>query len=167
MRIEPVEIEWKRKNGTKLKARLSGRGVCNERGDFAGYEIIAVDITEQRALEEHLRQQASSDSLTGLANHRRLFEGLHAEIGRSKRTERGFCLLLLALDGLKGINDQFGHLVGDRALFRLARTLEDCCRSVDTAARQGGDEFALVLPETSRAAAALVARRICSLLAKD
>ena len=167
MRIEPVEIEWKRKNGTALRARLSGRGVCNEHGDFVGYEIIAVDITEQRALEDHLRRQASSDSLTGLANHRRLFEVLHAEIGRSKRTERGFCLLLLDLDGLKGINDQFGHLAGDRALFRLARTLEDCCRSIDTAARQGGDEFALVLPETSRAAAALVARRICSLLAKD
>jgi diguanylate cyclase (GGDEF)-like protein/PAS domain S-box-containing protein len=167
MRIEPVEIEWKRKNGTSLKARLSGRGVCNERGDFVGYEIIAVDITEQRALEDHLRRQASSDSLTGLANHRRLFEVLHAEIGRSKRTERGFCLLLLDLDGLKGINDQFGHLAGDRALFRLARTLEDCCRSVDTAARQGGDEFALVLPETSPAAVALVARRICNLLAKD
>ena len=167
MRIEPVEIEWKRKNGTALRARLSGRGVCNEHGDFVGYEIIAVDITEQRALEDHLRRQASSDSLTGLANHRRLFEVLHAEIGRSKRTERGFCLLLLDLDGLKGINDQFGHLAGDRALFRLARTLEDCCRSIDTAARQGGDEFALVLPETSPAAAALVARRICNLLAKD
>lgn len=167
MRIEPVEIEWKRKNGTHLRARLSGRGVCNERGDFVGYEIIVVDITEQRALEDHLRRQASSDSLTGLANHRRLFEVLHAEIGRSKRTERGFCLLLLDLDGLKGINDQFGHLAGDRALFRLARTLEDCCRSVDTAARQGGDEFALVLPETGPTAAALIARRICNLLEKD
>jgi diguanylate cyclase (GGDEF)-like protein/PAS domain S-box-containing protein len=167
MCIEPVEIEWKRKNGSALKARLSGRGVCNEHGDFVGYEIIAVDITEQRALEDHLRRQASSDSLTGLANHRRLFEVLHAEIGRSKRTERGFCLLLLDLDGLKGINDQFGHLAGDRALFRLARTLEDCCRSVDTAARQGGDEFALVLPETGPAAASLVARRICNLLEKD
>src|SRR3984893_7068078 len=152
MRIEPVEIEWKRKNGTILKARLSGRGIYSDHGDFAGYEIIAVDITEQRALEDHLRRQASSDSLTGLANHRRLFELLQAEIGRSKRTERDFSLLLLDLDGLKEINDRFGHLTGDRALFRLARTLEDCCRSIDTAARQGGDEFALVLPETSPAA---------------
>jgi diguanylate cyclase (GGDEF)-like protein len=167
MRIEPVEIEWKRKNGTALKVRLSGHGVCNERGNFVGYEIIAVDITEQRAIEDYLRRQASSDSLTSLANHRRLFEVLHTEIERSKRTERGFCLLLLDLDGLKGINDRFGHLAGDRALFRLARTLEDCCRSIDTAARQGGDEFALVLPETGPADATLVARRICDLLAKD
>jgi diguanylate cyclase (GGDEF)-like protein/PAS domain S-box-containing protein len=167
MRIEPVEIDWKRKNGTTLKSRLSGRGVFNERGEFAGYEIIAVDITEQRALEEQLRHQAFSDSLTGLANHRRLFEVLQAEICRSQRTEREFTLLLLDLDGLKEINDRFGHLVGDRALCRMAQTLTDCRRSIDTAARQGGDEFALVLPETGAAAGTLVARRICDLLARD
>jgi len=167
VRIEPVEIEWKRKNGTSLKLRLSGRGVFGEQGMFVGYEIIAVDVTEQRALEDHLRHQALSDSLTGLANHRRLFEVLHAEICRSKRTEREFSLLLLDLDGLKAINDRFGHLAGNRALCRLGQVLADCCRSVDTAARQGGDEFALVLPETGAAAATLVARRICELLMED
>jgi diguanylate cyclase (GGDEF)-like protein len=167
VRIEPTEIDWKRDNGTTLRVRLSGRGVFDERGDFAGLEIIAVDVTEQRALEDHLRHQALSDSLTGLANHRRLFEVLHAEICRSKRTEREFSLLLLDLDGLKEINDRFGHLTGNRALCRLAQILTDCCRSVDTAARQGGDEFALVLPETGLAAGSLVATRICDLLAKD
>jgi diguanylate cyclase (GGDEF)-like protein/PAS domain S-box-containing protein len=167
LQIEPVEIEWKRKDGTTLKARLSGRAVYDDHGNFAGHEIIAVDVTEQRTLEDHLRHQASCDSLTGLANHRRLFEVLHAEICRSKRTGREFSLLLLDLDGLKELNSKFGHLVGDRALCRLAQTLADCCRSLDTAARQGGDEFALVLPETGIAAATLVARRICDLLAKD
>jgi diguanylate cyclase (GGDEF)-like protein len=141
--------------------------VYSDAGVFLGYEIIAVDITEQRELEEHLRHQASSDSLTGLANHRRLFEVLHAEIGRSNRTGREFSLLLLDLDGLKKINDRDGHLAGDRVLCRLARVLKDCSRSIDTPARQGGDEFALVLPETSAAAAILVARRICELLADD
>jgi diguanylate cyclase (GGDEF)-like protein/PAS domain S-box-containing protein len=167
VRIEPVEIEWKRENGTTLKARLSGRGVFDEHGDFHGYEIIVVDITEQRALEDQLRRQALTDSLTGLANHRRLFDVLQAEIYRSKRTEREFSLLLLDLDGLKAINDRFGHLAGNRALCRLAQSLTDCCRSIDTAARQGGDEFAVVLPETGASAATLVARRICDLLAKD
>jgi diguanylate cyclase (GGDEF)-like protein/PAS domain S-box-containing protein len=166
-RIEPVEIEWKRKNGTILKARLSGRGVFDGRDEFVGYQIIVVDITEQRALEERLRRQALSDSLTGLANHRRLFEVLQSEICRTKRTEREFSLLLLDLDGLKEINDRYGHLAGNRALCRLARTLVDCCRSLDTAARQGGDEFALVLPETGAATASLVARRIRDLLAND
>ena len=167
IRFEPIEVDWKRKNGTTLKARLSGRGVYGDDRDFVGYEVIAVDITEQRALEEQLRHQAFSDSLTGLANHRRLFEVLQSEISRSKRTEREFSLLLLDLDGLKKINDQLGHLAGDRALCRLAQILTDCRRSIDTAARQGGDEFALVLPETGPAAAVLVARRICDLLATD
>jgi len=165
--IEPVETEWKRKNGTALKVRISGRGVYDEHGDFSGHEIIAVDITEQRTLEEQLRRQASSDSLTGLANHRRLFEALHAEICRSRRTGREFCLLLLDLDGLKDINDRYGHQAGDRSLCRLASVLADCCRNVDTAARQGGDEFALVLPETGAAAATQVALRICHRLATD
>ena len=166
-RIEPVEMEWKRRDGTKLKARLSGRGVYDDHGNFAGHEIIVVDVTEQRTLEDQLRHQALSDSLTGLGNHRRLFEVLHAEICRTKRTGREFSLLLLDLDGLKWINDQFGHQVGSRALCRLAEIVADCCRSVDTAARHGGDEFALVLPETGPTAAALVGQRICDLLAKD
>ena len=167
MRSDPIEVEWKRKNGTPLKVRLSGRGVFDEHGDCAGHEIIAIDITEQRTLEEQLRHQASSDSMTDLANHRRLFEALHAEICRSKRTNREFSLILLDLDGLKEINDRYGHLAGDRALCRLAHILADCSRSVDTAARQGGDEFALVLPETGFAAATLVAHRICSLVGED
>jgi diguanylate cyclase (GGDEF)-like protein/PAS domain S-box-containing protein len=166
-RIEPVELDWKRKDGTILKARISGRGIADDRGNIAGHEIIVMDVTEQRTLEDQLRHEAASDSLTGLANHRRLFEVLHSEICRSKRTGREFSLLLLDLDGLKKINDQFGHLVGDRALCRLSQVVSDCCRSLDTAARQGGDEFALVLPETGAAAASLVARRICDLVSKD
>ena len=166
-RIEPVELEWKRKDGTKLRARLSGRGIYDDHGNFAGHEIIVVDVTEQRMLEGQLRHQASSDSMTGLANHGRLFEVLHAEICRSERTGREFSLLLLDLDGLKKINDRFGHLAGSRALCRLAQIIKDCSRSIDTAARHGGDEFALVLPETNAAAARLVEQRIHELLAKD
>jgi diguanylate cyclase (GGDEF)-like protein/PAS domain S-box-containing protein len=163
-RGEPIEVEWKRKNGTILKARLSGRDAFDEQGNFNGCEIIAVDITEQRRLEAQLRLQASTDSLTGLANHGRLLDVLHAEVSRSKRTGREFSIVLLDLDGLKNINDQFGHLAGNRALCRVAQILKDCCRSIDTAARHGGDEFAVVLPETSAASAALVARRIFELL---
>jgi two-component system cell cycle response regulator len=92
---------------------------------------------------------------------------LHTEIGRSKRTGRAFALMLFDLDQFKKINDQYGRLVADRGLGRLANILRSCSRSTDTAARQGGDEFALVLPETGAADAGLVAERICELLAKD
>jgi two-component system cell cycle response regulator len=166
-RIDPMEAEWKRKDGTALRIRLSGRGVYDDHGNFAGHEIIVVDTTEQQTLEDQLRHQASTDSLTGLGNHRCLFEVLQAEISRSGRSGREFSILLLDLDGLKKINDRFGHAVGSRALCRLAQILTDCCRSIDTAARHGGDEFAVVLPETPKAAGASVAQRICDLVKKD
>lgn len=167
LKVQPFETEWKRKNDTILKVRISGQSAFDDHGNFAGHEIIAVDVTEQRTLEDQLRHQASSDSLTGLANHRRLFEVLHAEICRSQRSGREFSLALLDLDGLKQINDQFSHQAGDRALCRLGQILKDSCRAIDTAARHGGDEFALVLPETNGAAATRLARRICELLERE
>jgi diguanylate cyclase (GGDEF)-like protein/PAS domain S-box-containing protein len=163
---DPLETEWKRKNGASIKVRLSGREVKNER-ETESYEIIVENITQQRKLEDHLRQQAAKDSLTGLANYRHLVETVDSEIMRSERTAREFALLFLDLDGLKQINDRFGHLVGSQALCRLADVLCICSRKVDTAARFGGDEFALVLPETGRMPANLVARRICDSLAND
>jgi diguanylate cyclase (GGDEF)-like protein/PAS domain S-box-containing protein len=163
---EPLEIDWKRKNGTTLKVRLSGREVSSA-DERDSYEIIVEDVTQQRKLEDHLRQQAAKDSLTGLANYRHLVETVDMEIKRSERTEREFALLFLDLDGLKQINDRFGHLVGSQALCRLADVLCICSREMDTPARFGGDEFALVLPETGQVPASLVARRICDSLAND
>jgi diguanylate cyclase (GGDEF)-like protein/PAS domain S-box-containing protein len=163
---DPLEIEWRRKNGATLKVRLSGREVKNE-GETASYEIIVENVTQQRKLEDHLRQQAAKDALTGLANYRHLVETVDSEIKRSERTAREFALLFLDLDGLKKINDRFGHLVGSQALCRLADVLCICSRKVDTPARFGGDEFALVLPETGEAPANLVAQRICASLAND
>jgi diguanylate cyclase (GGDEF)-like protein/PAS domain S-box-containing protein len=165
--IEGFEMECLRKDGATVKVRMSGRGVYTGSGAFDGYEMIVGDVTEQEAREGRLREQAETDSLTGLANHRRLFEVLHTEISRSKRTGREFALMLLDVDQFKKINDKYGHLLGDRALCRLTNALRSCSRSIDTAARQGGDEFALVLPETGAADAALVGDRICELLAKD
>ena len=162
----PLEIEWKRKNGSILKVRLSGREVNNE-GEAGSYEIIVEDITQQRKLEVHLRQLAAKDPLTGLANYRHLVETVNNEIKRSERTARAFALLFLDLDGLKLINDHFGHIAGSQALCRLADVLSLCSRKIDTPARFGGDEFALVLPETGQVPANLVALRICHSFAND
>jgi diguanylate cyclase (GGDEF)-like protein/PAS domain S-box-containing protein len=164
---DPIEIEWNRKDQTTLKVRLSGREVVDEQGKLEAYEVIVEDITKQRELEDHLRRQAARDSLTGLANYRQLVDVLDSEINRSKRTGREFAVLFFDLDRLKLINDQFGHIMGSQALCRVADILFSCCRDIDTSARFGGDEFAVVLPETNAEAANLVARRICECVAND
>jgi diguanylate cyclase (GGDEF)-like protein len=131
------------------------------------YEVIVEDITKQRELEDHLRRLAASDPLTGLANYRHLIDALDMEIRRSNRTGREFSLLLFDMDGLKQLNDRFGHMTGSQALCRTADALTLFCRDIDTAARFGGDEFALLLPETGREAAHSVARRISTSIAED
>ncbi len=92
---ESVEIEWNRKDHTLVKVRLSGREVLGDQGELEAYEVIAEDVTRQRELEDHLRRQAASDPLTGLANYRCLVDVLDSEIKRSRRTNREFALVAL------------------------------------------------------------------------
>jgi diguanylate cyclase (GGDEF)-like protein len=135
----------------------------------AGGVAIALvgTVMDNARLFEQVRQLAVSDSLTGLANYRWLVQVLHAEIQRSQRSGRPFAILLFDLDHLKLINDRFGHLVGSRALCRLGRVLRTNCRAMDTAARYGGDEFVLVLPEAGAEAAERVGQRIRERLSAD
>lgn len=165
--VEPLETEWKRTDGSSLKVRLSGRPVSTEEGKRDGYEIIVENITKQRELEDRLREQAARDPLTGLANWKQLAEVVENEIERSRSTGREFALLLFDLDGLKQINSRYGHITGSEALCRLADVLAAGCRDIDTAARFGGDEFAVVLPETGAEAATMVAKRLCANLEAD
>jgi diguanylate cyclase (GGDEF)-like protein len=129
--------------------------------------LLGATLLDNAQLFRQVRILAISDSLTGLANYRRLIDVLQNELERSGRTNRAFSILLMDLDGLKLINDRHGHLTGSRALCRVAAILRLNCRSIDTAARYGGDEFALVLPETNESAAQQVAERIQRCLAED
>jgi diguanylate cyclase (GGDEF)-like protein len=129
--------------------------------------VLAAESTEHKRAEEHVRQLADSDPLTGLANYRRLIEYLDSEIKRYSRSHKAFAILLLDLDHLKKINDTYGHLVGSRALCRLADILRLNSREIDLAARYGGDEFVVVLPETDAVAAKQVAERIARRLGTD
>jgi diguanylate cyclase (GGDEF)-like protein len=129
--------------------------------------VLAAAVAERTEAVDRLRRLAVSDPLTGLSNYRQLAHALDAEIRRSSRTDRPFAVVLMDLDGLKQINDRYGHLVGSLALRRVAETLLGSCRGIDTAARFGGDEFALVLPETGDAAAWHVARRVADRVSRD
>lgn len=129
--------------------------------------VLGGALLDNSRLFMQVQQLAISDPLTGLANYRHLIDVLESEIERSGRTGREFSVLLLDLDGLKSVNDRFGHLVGSRALRRLADVLRVHSRAVDTPARYGGDEFALVMPETGALAARRVAGRIRARLASQ
>lgn len=141
--------------------------LMDERRQFCGCVGAAVDITERKWTEEQLVHLAITDPLTGLANYRSFHDTLGREITRSSRTGRPFALLLLDLDGLKQVNDSHGHLTGSRALCRLGDALRAGCRSMDTAARFGGDEFGVILPEADLDVALAVARRISEGLWND
>jgi diguanylate cyclase (GGDEF)-like protein len=131
-----------------------------------GLALAGVVAEHRRALEQ-LRLLAVTDPHTGLANYRKLIDVLHAEVRRSQRTGRSFSVLFLDMDGLKRINDRHGHLVGTLALRRVADALRATCRALDTPARFGGDEFAVVLPETEDTGALQVARRVSERIAAD
>lgn len=135
---------------------------------LASYAVLLggalLDITH---LFRDIQRLAVTDSVTGLANYRRLMDCLALEIQRTGRTGRPFAVLLFDLDGLKRINDQLGHLVGTQALCRVADVLRVESRAIDTAARHGGDEFALILPETAKDGAEEVLTRVCHRVAND
>jgi diguanylate cyclase (GGDEF)-like protein len=129
--------------------------------------VLGGTLLDNAQLFDQVSHLAASDPLTGLANHRRLIEVLETEIQRSRRTGRSFAVLLFDLDGLKKINDRFGHLTGSRAIKRLGAALGSGSRAIDTPARYGGDEFALILPESGESEATQAAFRICEQLKSD
>jgi len=122
--------------------------------------VLAAVVAERRKAAEQLQYLSERDGLTGLANYRRLHEVIGSEIERVGRTERPFALLLMDLDDFKSINDRLGHVTGNRALVRVAEAMSASCRAVDTPGRFGGDEFAMILPETDATEALAVAGRI-------
>jgi len=116
--------------------------------------------TSWAAVMDHWRHYALTDSITGLRTRRFFEEELDRELKRSLRRGISSALMMLDLDEFKAINDQFGHHTGDEILRRFARVLIRDMRAIDTVARIGGDEFAVILPETDTAGARFVAARI-------
>jgi diguanylate cyclase (GGDEF)-like protein len=121
--------------------------------DVAGLAITNADTSA------HLLAQATSDPLTGLLNHRAFQERVENEVARAQRYGRPLAIVLLDLDYFKSINDSYGHQAGDAALMQAASLLEEGARAGDVLGRIGGDEFALLLPETTAEHALPIAER--------
>ncbi len=122
--------------------------------------VAMVIAREQRRARDAAIRMSTVDSLTGLFNRAFFFAAVEREIARSARTSRGFCLLMMDLDELKAINDRYGHFIGDRVLSAVGGVIREGVRRIDTAARYGGDEFVVLLPETEVSGAWVLAEKI-------
>ena len=116
-------------------------------------------------LFEKIQRQATTDGLTGLANHKTFYEILEKELWRSRRYGGQISLIMVDVDNLKKINDAYGHRAGDKVIREISRKVKECIRQIDTAARYGGDEFAVILPNTSLIDATVVAERMVGAVA--
>jgi len=117
-------------------------------------------LDERDKMIKQLQRLTIEDSLTGLYNSRHFFDQLDREIKRSERYLYPISLIFIDIDNFKRINDTYGHMIGDQILSRIAKKIQACLRSHDTAYRFAGDEFTVILPETTSGAAKSVADRI-------
>jgi diguanylate cyclase (GGDEF)-like protein len=158
--------------GLPLKTGTQTVGVMNiayrARQDFTEERLRLLGLLSDQAaiaiynaaLHDFVKHQAVTDPLTSLANRRAFSDRLDEEIRRSKRYEHPFTLVMMDINGFKAINDNFGHPVGDLTLQQVASCLVSSVRDTDFVARYGGDEFALILPETSKEKAAILIEHI-------
>jgi diguanylate cyclase (GGDEF)-like protein len=123
-------------------------------------EALEKEVAESRVAQAELERLAVTDPLTGLLNRRDFFESLEAEVARARRYDRALSVLMIDVDHFKNVNDTMGHRAGDSALVAVSRRLELGLRDSDIACRYGGEEFAILLPETDLAEARLAAERL-------
>jgi diguanylate cyclase (GGDEF)-like protein len=148
-------------DGTRLFLYPGKGGFQKETRKLAEWLAAQAGIALENArLHEEVRRQATTDELTSLVNRRRFIEALEAELERARRFATPLSVVLADLDDFKLINDGFGHHAGDHALRAFGDLLQTQVRDIDVAGRLGGEEFGVLLPETSVEAAAVVAARM-------
>jgi diguanylate cyclase (GGDEF)-like protein/PAS domain S-box-containing protein len=139
--------------------------IYDEKGEFKHFLVVSREITERRMYEEILKHMAYHDPLTGIPNSRLFKERLEQSLKEAKRYNRKMAIIYMDLDKLKEINDTLGHDAGDELLKQFAKRVQGCIRESDTLARQGGDEFTLIMPEIqAEQDAANLANRIIDVL---
>jgi two-component system cell cycle response regulator len=160
-----IEAELKTRCGNSIPFLFSGkRIIVNGVAYLSG---LGVDLTERKALEMKLLTQANMDDLTGLPNRRHFTRVVEAQLSRQRRHGRPCSMVMIDVDHFKMINDGYGHQVGDLALKHIAAILAGAVRESDTAARIGGEEFAILLVDATDEMALEAAERIRQLIASS
>jgi len=158
-----VEYKVQCSDGTSFPALLRTSSI--REGDMTtGERGILIDISKLKDFQNKLETLAISDPLTGCYNHRMFIELAHKEFNRSKRSHRVSCLLMLDLDYFKHINDNWGHQAGDDGLVHFVNLCRRNLREGDILGRMGGEEFAILMPDTDIEQAETVAERIRTML---
>jgi diguanylate cyclase (GGDEF)-like protein/PAS domain S-box-containing protein len=162
---EQHDFKFRRPDGEEVWALLSTNPILDGEGQYAGALAMVADITKRKHLEQELERLATLDPLTGLFNRRHFLAVATREFERSQRYRRPLAALMLDLDHFKRINDTYGHAAGDQVLQTAVDTLRVGLRQVDLSGRYGGEEFAVMLPETEPTTAQVVAERLCAAMA--
>lgn len=159
----PIIIQSAVNRGSRDLRRGAQVGALDFITDPTDLELLiarARTLLDYKNFLDTYKEAANTDHLTGLANRRRFERQLEREVTRTKRYGRPFCLLLVDIDNFKSVNDRYGHPTGDEVIVRLASALQAGTRGIDMAARVGGEEFGVILPETEFAGGLEVANRL-------
>jgi len=153
--LEPVLVEY---NGRILQMLASS--ILAPTGEVIGSAVLLRDITEEKKLENQLRELSTTDALTKLFNRRHLDDTLDVELKRARRYKLDLSILMFDVDHFKRFNDEHGHDQGDRVLQHLALVMRECIREIDVPCRYGGEEFLIILTNTPRSGALISAERL-------
>lgn len=158
--VHDLEFDLLRKDGTTIAVLVGATAIKDDAGQLVMSRSTVFDITERKRLERQLERLARTDALTGLSNRRDFYEFAEKEISRSRRSHSPLSILMLDIDFFKQVNDRYGHPVGDDVLKHLTHICKTILRGVDLLARMGGEEFAVLMPDTTLAHALEVAERL-------
>jgi diguanylate cyclase (GGDEF)-like protein/PAS domain S-box-containing protein len=158
--VRKTEYDFLHHDGSIVTVSVDGLVDRDEHGNFRRTQCVLHNITAHKRMEQELRYLAATDALTGLANRRHFIDQMRLALARHHRHDTPTALLMLDLDWFKRVNDQYGHAVGDEVLRNFADVVQASLRNIDLLGRLGGEEFAILLPDTEAAGAYEFAERV-------